>query len=378
MALKAASLRNMKPGRHPDGRYGLYFNVKPTGARSWLQRLVIDGERRTAGLGPYPVVSLAEARDAAFENVRMRQRGINPFSNRNRPRAVPTFAEAADSYIAIQRVTWKKGSRNEANWRSSLAHAKAIAGERVDSIMTDDVAGIVTALLTAGKGPTAKAVRQRIRLIFDWCIAQGHRTDNPANGSIDAILPKSNHRTEHRKSVPHVEVPSVLRSIRSIDKPTWRGMIAATEFAILTGMRSGEVTGATWSEIDMDAAVWTVGPERMKMSREHRVPLSQAALSILRAMRDRHGATGLVFRSPRGKEIERLIPVLREVGCDADIHGFRSSLRDWCAENGVDHAVGELCIAHYPSDSTVKAYLRTDRLSDRAPVMERWAEYLTT
>ena len=109
MALKAAALRTMSPGRHPDGRYGLYLNVKPSGARSWLQRLVIDGVRRTAGLGPFPVVSLAEARDAAFSNVQMRHRGIDPFKSRKRSRAVPTFAQAMESYIALQRHSWKTG-----------------------------------------------------------------------------------------------------------------------------------------------------------------------------------------------------------------------------------------------------------------------------
>ena len=126
MALKATSLKTMKPGRHPDGRYGLYFNVVGN-SRTWVQRLTIEGKRRNIGLGPWPVVSLSEARAIAFENVRKRQQGINPIAARKRERTMPTFAQAADSYIRLQAVTWKAGSRNESNWRSSLAHAKAIA-----------------------------------------------------------------------------------------------------------------------------------------------------------------------------------------------------------------------------------------------------------
>ena len=178
MTLKAASLKTMKLGRHPDGRYGLYFNVIGN-SRTWVQRLTIDGKRRNFGLGPWPVVSLSEARDIAFDNVRKRHRGIDPIAERERAAAMPTFAEALDSCIALRAGGWKAGSRNEANWRSSLAHAAPLANRAVDAIASDDVVGIVTALLRAGKAPTARSVRQRIRLVFDWCIAQGHCTDNP-------------------------------------------------------------------------------------------------------------------------------------------------------------------------------------------------------
>ena len=244
MALKSATLRTMKPGRHPDGRFGLYFNVKPSGARSWLQRLTIDGERRTFGLGGFPVVSLSEARETAFENVRLRHRGVNPFARKARV-AVPTFAQAADSYIKLKAVSWKASSRNEANWRSSLVHAKAIANERVDGIMTDDVAEIILGLIKSGMAPTAKAVRQRIRLVFDWCVAQGYRTDNPANGSIDAILPKANHRTEHHSAVEYRDVAAVLAKVRLIDDPKWGGLTGAFRLAVLTACRTSEVLGAT-------------------------------------------------------------------------------------------------------------------------------------
>ena len=145
MTLKAASLKTMKRGRHADGRYGLYFNVIGN-SRTWVQRLTIDGKRRNFGLGPWPVVSLSEAREIAFDNVRKRHRGIDPIAERRRAAAMPTFAQAADSCIALRAGGWKAGSRNEANWRSSLAHAAPLANRAVDAIASDDVVGIVTAL----------------------------------------------------------------------------------------------------------------------------------------------------------------------------------------------------------------------------------------
>ena len=140
MPLKSASLKTMKRGRHADGRYGLYFNVIGN-SRTWVQRLTIDGKRRNFGLGPWPVVSLSEARDIAFQNVRKRHRGIDPIAERRRAAAMPTFAQAADSCIALRAGGWKAGSRNEANWRSSLAHAAPLANRAVDAIASDDVVG---------------------------------------------------------------------------------------------------------------------------------------------------------------------------------------------------------------------------------------------
>ena len=374
--LKAAALRTLGPGRYSDGPFGhgLMFNVKPTGARSWLQRMTVDGRRRTIGIGPFPVVSLAEARSAAFENARKRQQGINPIVERQRTRAMPTFSEAMEATIALQRATWKPGSRNEPNWRSSLAHAKAIAGRPVDKVTADDVIAILAGM--GDKAATARALRQRLRTIFEWARSKGHRADNPADERIDAALPKAGRKVEHRKAVPYQDVPAMVRDIRAIEAPTWHGMKLAAEFLILTGMRSGEVLGARWSEIDLDSRTWTIPEGRMKGNREHRVPLSDAAVSALLKARERH-SSGLVFRSPRGGQIDRLIPVLRKAGCDADVHGFRSSLRDWCSETGVDDTVAERCIAHYEADKTRRAYHRTDRFEDRVSVMERWARHCT-
>ena len=204
MALKAKLLDSLKDGgidskgrhkakRYSDGRYGLYLSVAGN-SRTWVQRLHIDGVRRVAGLGPWPIVSLTEARAVAFENVRLRHRGVNPFA-RKIAAVVPTFAQAADSYMALHRVEWKAGTRTEANWRSSLVHAKSIAGEPVTGIMSDDVAEIVSGLLKAGKAPTAKSVPAanpaRVRLVHRARFPVGQsrerldRCDSPEGESPD-------------------------------------------------------------------------------------------------------------------------------------------------------------------------------------------------
>ena len=352
------------------------LSVKPSGTRSWLQRLVVGGVRKTFGLGPYPVVSLAEARNIAFENVRKRHQGIDP-SVRARPaRAVPTFAEAADACIASRRRGWKAGTRNEGNWRSTLGHAAPLAGVPVDAVDADAVVAVVRRLVDAGKTATAAALAQRIKAILEWASDEGHRTGpSPVNGRVERELARRPHTTEHHEAVPFAEVPAAIAKIRALTKPTWRGMVAATEFAILTGARSNEATGATWDEIDLATRTWTVPVERMKGKRPHRVPLSGAALALLDTALDRTGGTGLVFRSPRGLRIDRLIPVLRKAGIGADMHGFRSSLRDWAAESGVDDGLGEMLLAHYPTDRTIKSYYRSDRFAERVPVMERWARH---
>ena len=375
MALTHSRLHQLPNGRHSDGSFGLYLDVRGK-SRAWIQRVTIDGKRTNLGLGPWPLVSLTEAREAAFENARTIRRGGDPRAERKRDASIPTFAAACDAYIELQRSTWKNG-KNESNWRSSLAHAAPIADRPINAIGTDDVLAIIGGLVRAGKQPTAKALRQRIAAVMEWARAEGHRTDNPADARIDAALPRNGHKTTHRAAVPFADVPDALRRIRAIDRPTWAGMKLAAEFLILTGMRSGEVLGADWSEIDLEARCWTVPAARMKMVREHRVPLSDAAVAVLEAARARHGSAGLVFRSPTGRQIDRLIPVLRAAGIREDVHGFRSSLRDWCSDSGVDEVTAERCIAHYEADKTRKAYHRTDRYEARVVVMQQWGRFVT-
>ena len=362
--------------RYGDGRYGLYLQVKPSGARSWVQRLVIDGRRRTFGLGPWPVVSLREARDMAFENVRLRHRGINPLAARKPARAAPTFAVMADSYISLQAQGWRKGSRNEANWRSSLVHAKAIADRPVDSITTDDVIAVL-APVHRDRATLGRTLRQRIRSVFDYARSKGHRVDNPADERLDAALPRNGHATAHRESVEHGDVADVLRRVRAIDEPKWLGPTLALEFLVLTGARSGEVLGMNWSEIKGET--WTVPAGRMKTRTGHRVPLSEQALTVLYKARERSHGTGLVFRSTTGKRLDgsKLRLLLKRIGVEATVHGFRGSFKSWAMESGIERAVAEMSLAHTFMGNVESAYVHTDLLERRRPVMERWAAHVT-
>ena len=389
--LTAMKIRTVtRPGVYTDGpgRYGLALLVK-AGAygirKVFVQRLTIAGQRTNVGIGKVEFVTLAEARTWAFENARANARS-EPLPHGGKRRGgnvarsvVPTFAAAADAYIKLQAAGWKAGSRNESNWRSSLAHAAPIAYSPINTIMTDDIAAIVLGLLRAGKAPTAKAVRQRIRLVFDWAIAQGHRSDNPANGSIDAILPKGNHKVEHRASVEHADVANVLAKVRAIPDPTWRGMVGAFELAVLTASRTSEVLGATWGEIDFDTATWTVPASRMKAGKAHRVPLSTAALDVLYKARERTHGTGLVFRSPRGKAIDEagLRRVMKRIGRSETVHGFRGSFKSWAMESSIDRAVAEFALAHSYMGDVEASYVRTDLLEKRRPVMEQWSEHVS-
>ena len=386
MALKATKIATLPAGmskagepidaRYGDGRYGLYLQVKPSGARSWVQRLTIDGRRRTFGLGPYPVVSLREARDTAFENVRLRHRGINPLGARAQASAAPDFATMADEYIQLQAQSWRAGSRNEKNWRSSLAHAKTISDRPIDAIGTDDVIAVL-APIYRDRETLGRTLRQRIRSVFDYARSKGHRVDNPADERLDAALPRNGHTTAHRASVEHEQVADVLAQVRAIDEPKWAGAKLALEFLVLTGARSGEVLGMNWSEVE--GATWTVPAGRMKTRKPHRVPLSKQALDVLQKARERSHGTGLVFRSSAGKRLDgsKLRLLLKRLGVEATVHGFRGSFKSWCMEHNVERAVAELSLAHAYMGNVESAYVRTDMLEQRRPVMAAWGAHVT-
>ena len=379
MALTSASLKTLGSGRYSDNAHGLYFNVKDTGARSWVQRLVIDGRRRTFGLGPYPVVSLSDARDIAIDNVRLRRRGINPIAERTRNRTVPTFAAACDAYLDLQRASWKAGSRNESNWRSSLAHAKAIHDRPVDAVETHDVIAVVSALYRDGKDATARSLRQRIRAVMEWARAEGHRTDNPADGRIDAALPKAGRETKHREAMPWRDLPTLYARLAGVTGPQ-RGAALALRLLILTGVRRNEARMAKWTEIDTTARVWTIPGARTKTGKAHRVPLAPAALAVLAEAKRSRCREGFVFCGARGARVTEtgLLDILKAHadGAAGTVHGFRFTFRDWCGENGIAQEVAEAALAHV-AGKTKRAYARSDLLDRRRPVMDEWAGHVT-
>lgn len=379
--LSAAFVKTINtPGQYGDGRggFGLYLRVHGTAtgqlSKSWAQRLRFEGQPFNLGLGSYPVVTLAAARERALANARLVEEGTDP---RIKQAAIPTFADAVERTITIQRARWKPGSKTETQLRRILdVYALPRLGRKpVDAITPADVICIVGQLALA-KPETARKLRNALSAVFKWAVAEGLRESNPADGNIANALPRMG-VNEHRRAIPHGQIAGAVRIVR--ESGAWLGTKLALEFLILTAARSGEVRNATWEEIDLERATWTVPADRMKGGRVHRVPLPVRALEILAEARPLGDGEGLIFPSSRGKALSdgTLSKALRDNRIPAVPHGFRSTFRDWCAENNVDRQVAESALAHAVGDATESAYLRSDVFELRRDVMERWADYVT-
>ena len=363
------------PGRYGDGGT-LHLVVAPRGTKNWVQRLTVNGRRRDIGLGGWPLVTLAEARNQAFENRRLARRGGDPLAHKSRAK-MPTFEQAVEKVIDLHRETWKDTGKTANLWQATLReYAYPHIGEkRVDAVTTGDVMAVLVPIWVR-KYETARKVRRRIGTVMKWAVAQGYRADNPAGESITAALPKQHKQVRHMPAVPHGEVADAIRVVRA--SAAWLGTKLAFEFLVLTATRSGEGRLATWDEIDIDKRVWTVPAARTKTTREHRVPLSGRALEILDeavALGDR---TGLVFPSQRKKALSDMTisKLLREQHISAVPHGFRSSFRNWCAETGQSRESAEAALGHAVKNQTEAAYNRTTLFDLRRNLMEKWSLYL--
>ena len=370
-----------EPGWYGDGRGsgGLSLRVKRTKrghlAKSWGQRISIDGRPRNLGLGSWPHVTLAEARQKCALNLLARQRGELVTGKR---RTVPTFAEAVEKVIAVYRDGWKDGGRSEQLWRSSLRdYAIPRLGRRpVDRICTSDVMAVLLPIWNE-KRETAKRVRTRISAVMRWAVAQGYREDNPAGEAIGAALPKNGVPRRRHRALPYAEVAGAIATVRR--SGAYPGTVLAFEFLVLTASRSGEVRGAVWDEMDLAGRVWHIPPERMKAGREHRVPLSGRALAVLEEARALGDGSGVVFPSARGRPLtgEAIAKLVRALGIAAVPHGFRSSFRDWAAEcTDAPREVCELALAHVNTNAIEAAYRRSDLFERRRALMQQWAAFL--
>ena len=366
-----------EPGRYYDGDAGLFLLVargKRGPRKSYVQRVTITGKRRDIGLGSTRWLTLTDARATAQANRRIARSGGDPRAKRT---TVPTFAEALEKVLDVQRGVWRKGSKSEAQWRASLRdYAGALMDKRVDAIGPGDVLGVVAPIWNA-KRETARRLRQRIGAVMRWSVAEGHRTDNPVD-AIGAALPKEGQKQKHHRALPYAQVGEAIRAIRATNAHASTRF--ALEFLILTACRSGEVRGAMWSELDLDSATWTIPAERMKSGREHRVPLSPQALQVLAYARASANSSALVFPTVRGRIMSdsTMSKLLRENCVNAVPHGFRSSFRDWASEQmDVPAVVPELALAHVEKDKTVAAYARSDLFERRRRLMESWAEYVS-
>ncbi len=379
--------RLTKPGLHFVGPVpGLGLQVLSSGARTWVLRATIGGKRRDMGLGGYPGVTLAGARLAARAARELMDAGKDPIDERkakasalraSKAKAL-TFEQAALAYIAAHEAGWRN-AKHAQQWRNTLqTYAYPVIGALlVRDVELAHVLAILEPVWKA-KTETATRLRGRIEQILDWATARGYRDGlNPARwrGHLDKLLvrPSKVSRTEHHAALPVSEVSAFVERLRQSE-----GMGArALEFAILTAARSGEVRGATWSEVDLEAAVWTVPAERMKAGREHRVPLSPAAITLLSALPRMHG-TNLVFPALRGGALSdmTLTAVLRRMDVAAVPHGFRSSFRDWASERtNYPRDAAEMALAHAIGDRVEAAYRRGDLFEKRRSMMADWARF---
>ena len=377
--LSAAFVKTVKvPGRYGDGRggYGLSVLVKDTStgrlSKSWAQRLRIDGEAFNIGLGQYPIVSLAEARAKALQHRRDVEKGIDP---RSPSAGIPTFEEAADVVIKLHAAGWRN-PKSEGQWRASLAeYAYPFIGtKKVDRITTADVMQTLLPIWTT-KRETARRVRQRIGAVMKYTIAEGYRSDNPAGDAVGAALPKNGGARKHQRALPHAEVAGALVKVR--ESGAYLSTRQAFLFLTLTAARSGEVRGARWEEIDLEAKTWTIPGDRTKTGREHRVPLSGEAMRLLVTARPLSDGSGLVFPSPNGRTLSdsTMSKLVRENGINCVPHGMRSSFRDWAAESGAPREVAEACLAHVVA-GVEGAYFRSDLFAQRRDLMEAWSRYI--
>ena len=375
-ALTPAFVRNVsQAGRYCDGQ-GLYLDVRPSGSRGWIQRLTIRGRRTELGLGGFPLVSLKEAREKAFANRKLARDGGDLLAEKRRAESMPTFAEAARQVWNQLRPGWRSPQHAQL-WPKSLERyaIPRIGKMPISEVTSADVIGIL-APIWHDVPPTARKLRQRIRAVMEWAVAMDLRPDNPCD-RIGPVLGTQGGRVRHMRALPHREVASAIETVRASNaRPVVK---LAFEFLVLTAVRSGEVRGAAWAEIERDAGVWTIPALRTKGNREHRVPLCGRALQILEEARMLGRGSPLVFPGVRRKPFAStaLSELLGELKITAVPHGFRSSFRDWAAEE-TDHPreVAEAALAHKVRNPIEAAYRRTDLFERRRRLMDDWARYL--
>ena len=382
MKLSATRVRALRdPGLYSDGD-GLHLFVHKNGRRSWVQRITADGRRRDIGLGGYPTVSLAQARKRATDNREAISSGRDPVAEKHRP-AMPTFSEAAHTVHEANKPRWRNGSHTSAWIQTLERHAfPKIGNKKIDTVSRADVLSVLTPIWST-RPETARRVRQRMRTIFRWAMANELIETNPAGEAIDGALPSMPKVKAHLRALPYQEVGSALKTV---DKSqTSLASKHCLKFLVLTAARSGEARGATWDEVDLEGATWTIPGSRMKAGVEHRVPLSDQALDVLMLAHQLDDGSGFCFPSPLrpGRMLSdmTLTKILRSTGLAdrATVHGFRTSFKTWTMEQTeTPWGVGEAALAHQLGGSVEQAYARSKLFDRRQPLMQQWADYLTT
>ena len=376
------------PGNHAVGGVsGLYLYVNDAQGRSWVLRMMVGDRRKHLGLGGYPSVTLAQARDKAREARAQVVSGIDPIDERRSAGAAlkakqatrRTFEEVAMAYIAFQEPAWKN-AKHRSQWTSTLeTYAFPVIGKMSVEAITEAQVIAVLEPIWSTKNETASRLRGRIESILDWARVRGHREgDNPARwkGHLDKVFPAQGklRRVQHFQALSVSGTPAFMKRLVGQNGTS----ALALRFLILTAARSGEVRGAEWSEIDFEQATWTVPASRMKAKREHRVPLSAAALAVLAEVRNLPLSAGsrLIFANQKGGMLSdmSLTATMRRMDVDAVPHGFRSTFRDWVGEKThFPSDLAEMALAHALPNKTEAAYRRGDGLEKRKTMMDAWA-----
>lgn len=406
MPLTSRRIESAGPGRLSDGK-GLYLLVKPKpgdstkgGAKSWVLRVQYRGRRRDFGLGSYALkrasddydllpliqrrsLTLEEAREKARIGRELAKAGIDPSVEwRREELTVPTFEAAAREYHGIVEKAWRTG-KHGGQWLSTLeAYAfPSLGAKLVNEIEASDIAAVLMPIWLT-KAETARRVRQRIFVVLDYCKGKGWRETEAPSRSVNQLMggikqPKAGNFA----ALPYAELPALMSRLRAAEQSVGR---LALQFLILTAARSGEVRGATWGEVDLEAAEWRIPAERMKAGAVHIVPLVPAAVDILEQVRGLFSAKSSdpVFPGMKGKAMSdaTLAKVLRVAGAEnVTVHGLRSTFRDWAAETGFADAWAEAALAHSVAGQdgkTAAAYKRTTFFAQRRDkLMPAWARY---
>jgi len=378
------------PGLHfVGGVAGLAMQITPSGAKTWILRVMVAGKRRDMGLGGFPSVTLAGAKDAARIARTKIKNGVDPIEeNRTLKSALAsarasaqTFQQCAEAYIAAKEPGWKNAKHGD-QWRNTLAtYVYPVVGKfLVRDVEQEHIMQVLEPLWTT-KTETATRIRGRIESVLDWATVRKYRSgDNPARwrGHLDVLLPAPSKvsKVEHHAALPYSGIGAFMLELRQ-----QAGMGArALEFTILTAARSGEVRGARFPEVNMEAGVWTIPASRMKAGKEHQIPLTADALNLIRSIQRNDGNT-LLFPNVKGAELSdmTLTAVLRRMNQQVTAHGFRSTFRDWAGETtAFPREVIEHALAHQLKDKAEAAYARGTLFDKRRRLMADWTKYCNT
>jgi integrase len=379
-----------KPGYYCDGA-GLYLQVAPSGSKSWIMRYTLAGKQREMGLGSFVTFTLAEARQRAREKRQLLADGVDPISAKREAvlqkslaaANVITFDKAATAFIEANSAAWRNAKHGE-QWRNTLAtYASPVIGKLPVSEVTTALVMRILEPIWSTKTETATRLRGRIEKVLDWAKVQGYRTgENPAawRGHLQQALPKPSKVADagHHAALPWADIGAFMQELRGM---AGLGALAA-ELVILTATRTSEVLNATWEEFDLDAGLWVIPKERMKGFREHRVPLSDAAMAVLTKAQAESTDGVYVFTNSKGNALSNMVclQTLKRMGRpELTIHGFRSTFRDWCSEStSYPRDVCEMALAHAIEDKSEAAYRRGDLLEKRRALMADWGAYCNT